>query len=268
MTDKTNGFVTPTITSEELFDLIAKDIKANPDCYKEAGKWLDNHFGENARQIMQQKGQQYELVHCFNCAIENTIGKNTLAKPAALPLRLTPKKAYRLLLLIWLLTDTDDLSKMPMLTEFQLLPYEHDDCDVIIRDDEDYDEANKQRTYAMMFGYIESRKFLFNEIFGKESEYGMLLSATHRAWKKISANRPGHVSESRQVVEHPVEGKPKKRGRKGFTDEKRQQYYSLCEEWERAHSTGVSKKDFVTENKISRKRLENALSYRRKKNER
>ena len=72
---------------------------------------------------------------------------------------------------------------------------------------------------------------------------------------------PTDQTEGKQLVST---GNKKKRGRKGFTDEKRQQYNNICEEWDRASSAGVHKETFVEDNGISMKQLENALSYRRR----
>ncbi|RLC79866.1 MAG: hypothetical protein DRI61_06990, partial [Chloroflexi bacterium] len=140
----TNNTARPSAEDEALFSDIARDIKANLDNYREAGQWLNKSFGEAVRERLRQNKQKHGLAHCFNDAIGNTIGRPP-DKPGTLQARLTQKKARRLLLIIWLLTDTADLTKTPKLTEFQLLPYKHDDCDVVVRDDDDYDDENKQR---------------------------------------------------------------------------------------------------------------------------
>ena len=179
--ENVNNTARPSKEDEALFSDIARDIKANLDNYKEAGQWLDDNFGEAVRERLRQNKQKHGLAHCFNDAIGNTIGRPS-DKPGTLQARLTQKEARRLLLIIWLLTDTADLTKTPKLTEFQLLPYEHDDCDVVVRDDDDYDDENKQRIYASVLGYIKSREYLFREFLEKNSEYNRLLNAARKAW--------------------------------------------------------------------------------------
>ena len=186
--ENVNNTARPSKEDEALFSDIARDIKANLDNYKEAGQWLDDNFGEAVRERLRQNKQKHGLAHCFNDAIGNTIGRPP-DKPGTLQVRLTQKEARRLLLIIWLLTDTADLTKTPKLTEFQLLPYEHDDCDVVVRDDDDYDDENKQRIYASVLGYIKSREYLFREFLEKNSEYNRLLSAARKAWSVLFGPR-------------------------------------------------------------------------------
>ena len=174
----------PTNEDEELFWRIARDIRANSECYKDAGKWLDEKFWPD-----DERNNKSRIAHFFNAAIDKVLGY--VAPIDGILLDLTPTTAHRILLVLWLITDTDDRTEVQILTKFQQLPYD-DDVDDEKKEQRIADGMSKSDAAGLsLLEYPDTRKF-FRQIHSGNHE---LLDAAHKAWNIISKTRGTKIGQ-------------------------------------------------------------------------